>query len=919
MKYSALISAATVLFCANAFAADQYQSGQAARMIIGQATFTDQTPATSDRLLGAAGGVAVANDSLFIVDSNRLDTALTPQNRRILIYRNISAKFPGPAAAIPVALSRCPVCTGRDDFPYPFDTVLGQPNFTTSDPSVTQSGMRLPTAVASDGKALAVADTSNNRVLIWNQIPQSNNQPADIVLGQPNFTTVHQPITVDAKSFRGPQGVWIQNGKLFVADTQNHRVLIWNSLPTANNQPADIVLGQPNFTTAVEPDLTKITQSVHANTLLNPASVTSDGTHLFVADLGYSRVLIWNSIPAQNQQPADVVVGQPDMDTEGENNTSKMCASSGTDANNNPTYPGRCAGTLDFPRFALSDGTRLYIADTGNDRVLVYNSIPTSNGLAADVVLGQPDFFADIVSSNEDIFTPNLTRSASYVTPAPFALAWDGTSLYVTDPTDRRVLVFSPASTDVATDGIRNAASLQIFAVSVVTFTAAPKEGDVVTITVNGTDYKYTAAKDDKIEQVINGLVKAIDTSNNGAGDPNVLAIADVPFNTITLTSRQPGDAGFGVTITTATSDSAQVALTLTQSNPSTQSSQRLAPGTVISIFGSQLSDTVAAAPADAKQLPTDLGGVQVYIDGIRSPLFSVSPTQINAQVPYEVLDTNSLSAWVRTKFADGRVKVTTAIGIPVTQQNPGIFAIPGDEPRQAVAVHGSSAATVSVSIDGTIQANDVATITIEDRPYTYTVQASDTLATVRDALIAAINANPDEKLVATPAGAFTRIVLKSKTLGPDGNGVPISTSTNSNAAVILTASQAATCCASTGGAPITQDNPATPGEQIIIYATGLGLVTPEEAKQGLNTGEVYTGPAANDPVSFVSSLAGGKTANVISAGAKPGSIGVYEVVLELNPDLPTDPQTQLTIAQDIYASNIVTIPVLNPNPQATP
>ena len=52
------------------------------------------------------------------------------------------------------------------------------------------------------------------------------------------------------QSFRAPQGVWVQNGKLFVADTGNNRVMIWNSIPSKNNQPADLVLGQPNFTTS---------------------------------------------------------------------------------------------------------------------------------------------------------------------------------------------------------------------------------------------------------------------------------------------------------------------------------------------------------------------------------------------------------------------------------------------------------------------------------------------------------------------------------------------------------------------------------------------------------------------------------------------------------------------------------------------
>ena len=44
---------------------------------------------------------------------------------------------------------------------------------------------------------------------------------------------------------------------LFVADTQNNRVMVWNTLPTKNNQPADFVLGQPNFTTSPNLDLTK--------------------------------------------------------------------------------------------------------------------------------------------------------------------------------------------------------------------------------------------------------------------------------------------------------------------------------------------------------------------------------------------------------------------------------------------------------------------------------------------------------------------------------------------------------------------------------------------------------------------------------------------------------------------------------------
>jgi hypothetical protein len=52
----------------------------------------------------------------------------------------------------------------------------------------------------------------------------------------------------------------------------------------------------------------------------------------------------------------------------------------------------------------------------------------------------------------------------------------------------------------------------------------------------------------------------------------------------------------------------------------------------------------------------------------------------------------------------------------------------------------------------------------------------------------------------------------------------------------------------------------------------------------------------------------------VISATLLPGSVGNFQVLLHLNPGVVSDPFTQLTIAQDLFVSNIVTLPVVNPN-----
>jgi uncharacterized protein (TIGR03437 family) len=215
------------------------------------------------------------------------------------------------------------------------------------------------------------------------------------------------------------------------------------------------------------------------------------------------------------------------------------------------------------------------------------------------------------------------------------------------------------------------------------------------------------------------------------------------------------------------------------------------------------------------------------------------------------------------------------------------------------------------VSVDGTATAGDTATVAIEDRNYTYTVQSGDTITGVRDALVNLINLDP--KVIAEPSGEFQRIVLKARVQGPDGNNLPYTASASSSATVIMTAIGSVLCCAAVGGSPVTQQSPAVPGELIYVYATGLGVPVLTDANTGIiQTGVQYpaSGPVTT-PASFVNSIAGGKTADVISATLLPGSVGLYQVLLHLNPDLPTDPFAQLTIAQDVYVSNIVTVPIV--------
>src|SRR4029453_4320843 len=127
--------------------------------------------------------------------------------------------------------------------------VAGKPNFTNSTAGTTQSVMRSASGVAfsPDGNVLIAADENDHRVLIWNSIPASNGGNAVFVIGQTNFTSNTQGLS--STQLRGPAGVFVSpNGKLFICDQLNNRVLIYNSIPTSNGEAADVVVGQPNFT-----------------------------------------------------------------------------------------------------------------------------------------------------------------------------------------------------------------------------------------------------------------------------------------------------------------------------------------------------------------------------------------------------------------------------------------------------------------------------------------------------------------------------------------------------------------------------------------------------------------------------------------------------------------------------------------------
>lgn len=185
--------------------------------------------------------------------------------------------------------------------------VLGQPSLTSASFPPSGSGanqLNYPTGVWTDGTRIIVADTGNNRVLVWHTFPTTENgAPADLVLGQPGFGSSTLPTSPTASTLKRPRGVHFDGTHLYVTDDFG-RVMIWNSLPNAgaHGTAADIVVGKPDFMTA--------SAGPPASNLDGPEAVVTSGNALFVADTINSRVMVYSPIPTASGASATYSLGQ---------------------------------------------------------------------------------------------------------------------------------------------------------------------------------------------------------------------------------------------------------------------------------------------------------------------------------------------------------------------------------------------------------------------------------------------------------------------------------------------------------------------------------------------------------------------------------------------------------------------------------
>lgn len=273
-----------------------------------------------------------------------------------------------------------------------------------------------PRGVWMHGEKLFVADTGQNRVFIWNNLPDGTHQKPDVTLGQVEATDTKRNSgqTASASTLHYPSGLWSDGERLIVADAWNHRVLIWHSFPEKNGQPADVVLGQPDFHTN-QPNVNGVGNDPSAKTLNWPYGVFSDGKSLWIADTGNRRVLYFKNIPTASYQAADGVIGKEHFDQRDYEHT-------------DPIWPYSVK---------ISPDGAMAITDTQYYRVLLWHNWQTSLHQKADVIIGQESFEGN-------------GQNQYRLQPASFTLNWcydsffydDG--LFVADTGNSRILRFSP-------------------------------------------------------------------------------------------------------------------------------------------------------------------------------------------------------------------------------------------------------------------------------------------------------------------------------------------------------------------------------------------------------------------------------------------------------------------------------------------
>jgi len=282
-----------------------------------------------------------------------------------------------------------------------------------------------PYQITSDGTNLYMADMGSNnirRIIIATQ-------SVSTFAGQINGSAVRIEGTGTSAGFITPRGITTDGTYLYVADYGNHAI----RRITVSSGLVEPYAGTLAATAGA-------TENAAADAALfnGPSGITTDGTNLYVADTNNNKI-------------RKIVIA----DSNGTRTVSTLSGPSGTVGTAGWNDGAAAGAQFSGPQGITTDGTNLYIADTGNNRI---RQIRISDGetstLAGSGATGSAD-------------NSTGTLATFY---GPIGITTDGTYLYVADATSnkiRRVDIAAPhgvttlagSGTAGAADGVGTAAT----------------------------------------------------------------------------------------------------------------------------------------------------------------------------------------------------------------------------------------------------------------------------------------------------------------------------------------------------------------------------------------------------------------------------------------------------------------------------
>ncbi len=359
-------------------------NGQAADRVFGQADFVSGDP--GDLVYPSRIAYSLVYDRLYVGDAEN----------KVKIYNTISLKSNGD----------------------PYDNYLGNGSSTQS-----QNAISNPLAVDTTGAYLFSSGTNSLKIFDVAVLVDEENAIDSVGqyddAGAVSYTKSGANNGPNKWGLNNPASVAIDtvDHRLFVGDSRNARVLVYN-LDSSNqllDLLPDLVLGKEDFSQSSCGGWT--------DTCFLPSDTNDvirleyDHLHkrLFVSTQWYHSVFVIDADPLtlDSYEAVSYIIGQ----------SSFFMPSRGT-----------TQSKLDTPSGLFYDPTNenLYVADSGNNRVLVFNVTPATmaNGIAAENVIGQADF----ISSSS-----GRTQSQLWF---PVDVNMLGTNLFVADYNSNRVLVY---------------------------------------------------------------------------------------------------------------------------------------------------------------------------------------------------------------------------------------------------------------------------------------------------------------------------------------------------------------------------------------------------------------------------------------------------------------------------------------------